>query len=87
MKEYIHMTADERKSELEAVNEKYDRYVAMGLSLNMARGKPSSEQLDLSSDLLTVVGKDDVYSMHHVDCRNYGGLDGLDESKILFPIC
>lgn len=84
MKEYIHMTADERKSELEAVNEKYDRYVAMGLSLNMARGKPSSEQLDLSSDLLTVVGKDDVYSMHHVDCRNYGGLDGLDESKILF---
>ncbi len=85
MKEYMQMTADELKAELAAVDNEYNAFAAKGLSLNMARGKPSPEQLDFSADLLTVVGKnDDVYSVHKVDCRNYGGLDGLDESKILF---
>lgn len=85
MKEYLQMTADELKAELNAVDKEYNAFVAKGLSLNMARGKPAPEQLDLSSELLTIVGnKNDVYSENKVDCRNYGGLDGLDESKTLF---
>lgn len=85
IKRYLDMTADELKAELDAVNKKYDEFVAMKLNLNMARGKPSSEQLDFSARLLTIVSdNDDVYSAHNVDCRNYGGLDGLDESKIMF---
>lgn len=85
MKEYLQMTENELKNELAAVNEEYNSFAARGLNLNMARGKPSAEQLDLSSQLLNIVDKsENVYSLHKVDCRNYGGLDGLDESKILF---
>ena len=46
IKRYLDMTADELKAELDAVNKKYDEFAAMKLNLNMARGKPSSEQLD-----------------------------------------
>ena len=79
------MTETELKDELKAVDEEYNRFAAMKLSLNMARGKPSAEQLDFSEELLTVVdSREKVISANGVDCRNYGGLDGLDESKILF---
>ncbi len=85
MKEYLQMSGAEIKDALAAVNAEYDRFVAKGLNLNMARGKPSAEQLDFSEEMLCAVetGKD-VFSKNGVDCRNYGGLDGLDESKILF---
>ena len=79
------MTETELKDALKAVDEEYNRFAAMKLSLNMARGKPSAEQLDFSEDLLTIVdSREKVISANGVDCRNYGGLDGLDESKILF---
>ncbi len=85
MKEYLTMTAEELKAEKAAVDCEYNQYAAKGLSLNMARGKPGADQLDFSAELLTVVSENgDVYSQNKVDCRNYGGLDGLDESKILF---
>ena len=80
MKQYLQMTADELKAELNAVDNEYNAFAAKGLSLNMARGKPGPDQLDHSSALLTIVGdKNDVFSENKVDCRNYGGLDGLDE--------
>ena len=73
------------KIEKENLLKKYDNYKQMGLSLNMARGKPSPEQLDLSMPML-----DSIHSAvaccaeDGIDCRNYGELDGILECKKLF---
>ena len=67
------------------VQEEYDGYKAQGLALNMARGKPAAEQLDLTEGLLTAVSKSsDCFDDEGLDCRNYGGLDGLPAAKKLF---
>jgi aspartate/methionine/tyrosine aminotransferase len=63
------------------------RYTAIcdrKLSLDITRGKPSPEQLDLSNGLLEMVSSQDFHSAAGVDCRNYGGLDGLPEARTLF---
>jgi DNA-binding transcriptional MocR family regulator len=54
------------------------------LSLDITRGKPSPEQLDLSNGLLENVSADNFRSLQGTDCRNYGGLDGLPEARKLF---
>lgn len=55
------------------------------LSLNMARGKPGKEQLDLSLGLLDVINsKSDFIGEDGMDCRNYGVLKGIDECRRLF---
>ena len=56
---------------------KYDFWKEQGLKLNMARGKPSSAQLDLVSDILTVLTDCDSCHIDGVDARNYGELAGL----------
>jgi aspartate/methionine/tyrosine aminotransferase len=54
------------------------------LALDMTRGKPSAEQLDLSNELITILQPGDYFALDGTDCRNYGGLDGLPEAKRLF---
>ncbi|KQX76176.1 aminotransferase class I/II-fold pyridoxal phosphate-dependent enzyme [Aeromicrobium sp. Root472D3] len=54
-----------------------------GLKLDLTRGKPSPEQLDLSNGLLTLPG-DDFRDRDGVDTRNYGGLTGLTELREIF---
>ena len=61
----------------------YQEFQALGLSLDMTRGKPSARQLDLSNDLLSLPGRDYVDDSG-TDTRNYGGLDGLADMKTLF---
>lgn len=57
-------------------------FQALGLSLNMARGKPAAAQLDLSSPLLTMLqAREDCFSEDGTDCRNYGVIDGIPEAK------
>ncbi len=58
-------------------------YQGKNLNLDMTRGKPSKEQLDLSNKLLSM-GLENVISADGTDVRNYGGLDGLLEAKKLF---
>lgn len=58
---------------------------AKGLSLDLTRGKPNAEQLDLSLDILNVVNtKEDCFDETGFDCRNYGVLDGIPAAKKLF---
>jgi DNA-binding transcriptional MocR family regulator len=54
------------------------------LSLDLTRGKPSPEQLDLSNQLLSLPGADDYRDAAGTDLRNYGGLDGLPELRAIF---
>ena len=55
-----------------------------GLKLDMTRGKPSPEQLDLANPMLSLPGDGVFTDSHGVDCRNYGGIDGLPQMKALF---
>lgn len=80
---------DMNKDELLAMKkqweEEYDNFKAQGLSLNMARGKPSPEQLNLSMDILDVLdSKSNLIGESGEDYRNYGILDGIPEAKKLF---
>ena len=66
------------------LKEQYEAYKAMGLKLDMSRGKPSSEQLDLSMGMLdTLHSLSDYMASNNIDVRNYGCLDGLPEAKRL----
>lgn len=65
--------------------ERYEAYKAKGLALNMARGKPSPEQLDLSDPLFNLTREETgVKSSDGWDCRNYGVPFGLEETRSLF---
>ncbi len=80
---YSEMTAEQLAVELIEVRARYDALRARGLNLDMTRGKPCPQQLDLANDLLTCVGAAEVAAAA-TDVRNYGGLDGLPEAKRLF---
>lgn len=62
----------------------FDAFKAKGLRLNLTRGKPSSAQLDLSTELLALPGPADYMAEGDTDCRNYGVLQGLPEARRLF---
>ena len=72
------MKNQERLNEL---NKSYSTFVEKNLSLNITRGKPSSDLLDLSNEILNCVSAEDLKS--GTDARNYGLLDGLEEAKTL----
>ncbi|MBQ5749160.1 MAG: aminotransferase class I/II-fold pyridoxal phosphate-dependent enzyme [Oscillospiraceae bacterium] len=72
------------QEEFAAVSAHFADLKAQALSLNMARGKPGKEQLDLVSDILTVLQKPEDCVSYGVDARNYGELTGLQEAKELF---
>ena len=69
------------------VQRRYDAFTTRGLALDLTRGKPSSDQLDLSNGLLTLPGASDFLAADATDVRNYGGLQGLPELRaLLAPI-
>ena len=66
------------------IRQSYEAFKKKGLKLNLTRGKPGANQLDLSSELLSLPGLDDYRSENGTDCRNYGILQGLTEARQLF---
>jgi aspartate/methionine/tyrosine aminotransferase len=80
--------AELNTAELDALKEKllkrYGIFQEQDLTLDMTRGKPSPEQLDLAMDMLTGQISREFESPSGLDCRNYGGLDGIKEAKELF---
>ncbi|MBR2275044.1 MAG: aminotransferase, partial [Lachnospiraceae bacterium] len=84
MKAYRDMDRNELLALKEELTGAYEAVKRKGLSLNMARGKPANEQLDLSMGLLDVVNSgSDVTAEDGIDCRNYGEMDGIYEAKKL----
>ena len=79
------MSKEELLAEKEKLQKEYDEYAKLNLSLNMARGKPCEEQLDITEGMLTVMQKnEDCFTDKGFDCRNYGLVDGLDDAKRMF---
>lgn len=62
---------------------KIDEFANKKLALDITRGKPSQQQLDLSMPILDILSPEDLHS-YQPDVRNYGGIDGLEEMKTLF---
>lgn len=75
-------------ADLAAAHERYQRdyagLQAKKLSLDLTRGKPAPEQLDLANGLLGLPGPDDYRADDGTDTRNYGGLHGLPELRAIF---
>ena len=81
MTPYSCMTKEELEKEYQNVLIRYAQCKAQGLKLDMSRGKPSTKQLDLVSDLLTVMTTiEDCYD-GEIDSRNYGELVGLPAAR------
>lgn len=89
MKSYQEMNKaelEQLKAELEA---QYKEFQGKGLKLDMSRGKPSKEQLNLSMGMMDVLNSEtDLVTEEGTDCRNYGILDGIKEAReLLGAIC
>jgi len=84
MQPYQEMTREELLQEKKSLEAAYKKYASGALKLDMSRGKPSAEQLDLSMGMMDVLGSEsDLNCEDGTDCRNYGVLDGIQEAKVL----
>ncbi len=84
MKAYTEMDKEELRSELATLKMEFETYERMDLHLDMSRGKPCREQLDLSMGMMDVLNSEvDLSCDDGTDCRNYGVLDGIAEAKQL----
>ena len=81
---YANRSTDALQEEYTQVKAHFEDLKAMSLKLNMARGKPGKEQLDLVSDILTVLQKPEDCVSDGIDVRNYGELTGIPAAKELF---
>ena len=83
--EYLKCSSQELEQEYESLKKIFEDEKGKGLNLNMARGKPGKEQLDLSLEMLdTVNSKSEFVGDDGMDCRNYGVLQGIAECRRLF---
>ena len=84
MKPYREMTADELTREIDALKAEYKKMQTLGMHLNMSRGVPCQEQLDLSMGMMDVLdSSSDLTCEDGTDCRNYGQLTGIAEAREL----
>ena len=84
MKPYAEMTREELQTLRKELKIKYREFQGKDLKLDMSRGKPSVDQLDLSMGMMDVLSSDDDLTCDDgTDCRNYGVLDGISEAKEL----
>jgi len=84
MAKWTELSREELIALQRATQEEYEACKAKGLKLDMSRGKPGKDQLDLSKEMLSLPGDLDDYLLDGVETRNYGGLDGLPSCKKLF---
>ena len=81
---YKDLNLEQLQKELVEVEKEFNRLKGLNLSINMSRGQPSQEQLDLSMPMMDVLNsKADLRCEDGIDCRNYGVLGGINEAKKL----
>ena len=81
---YTEMSIDELNEVHAGLLKEYEDYKALGLKLDMSRGKPSPAQLDISNDMLDVFNSESsLVTESGIDCRNYGNLEGIPEARKL----
>ena len=82
---YCEMSREALAAELAKLNAEYEEIKARGIKLDISRGKPCTEQLNLSDGMLTVLkGKEDCKTEAGFDCRNYGLFEGVPEAQKMF---
>ncbi len=81
---YTEMTKEQRQAEYALLTEQFEGLKALHLKLNMARGKPGREQLDLVMGMTEGMTRPEDYLSDGIDSRNYGELCGLPEARRLF---
>lgn len=82
---YCEMSREALENELQVLQKKYNEIKESGLKLDISRGKPCTEQLNLSDGLLTVLqGAEDCKTEGGFDCRNYGLFEGVPEAQKMF---
>ena len=84
MTAYTKMTPAEREAEYARLQEEFETLKARGLKLNIARGKPGRQQLDMVSDIFQLMQRPEDYVSDGIDVRNYGELRGLPAAQRLF---
>ncbi len=84
MTTYVSMSPTELADVHSDLQARYARLKEAGLALDLTRGKPSPDQLDLSNALLSLPGDGDYRAADGTDTRNYGGLAGLPELRAIF---
>ena len=80
---YQQMTDSELGAAIEALEAEVAEVRAKGLALDMARGKPSPAQVDISRPLLSILGEDSDLFDGGVDCSNYGCFEGIPSARKL----
>ena len=80
MKAFTKMNKDELLTLKKSLEQRYQEFKALDLKLDMSRGKPCGEQLDLSMSILDMK----ECTIDNIECRNYGGLEGLPSIRRLF---
>ncbi len=81
---YIDLSLEEKREQLKRAQIEFDCLCKLKLSLDLSRGKPIGEQLDISNEMLPELTADECFGEGGVDYRNYGMLDGIPEAKRLF---
>jgi aspartate/methionine/tyrosine aminotransferase len=84
MQDFKTVNSQQLRQLRESLLDQYHGFKSRGMSLDITRGKPCSEQLDLALEMLDCVNSKDYRPEDGTDCRNYGGLDGLPAAKKLF---
>mgnify|MGYP000196631321 CR=1 FL=1 len=84
MQKYSEMSKEQLQALKKELDQQYVEIKAQGLALDMSRGKPSVDQLNISMDMMDVLSSStDLRCETGVDCRNYGVMDGIPEAKRL----
>src|SRR5699024_7786532 len=80
----LELDSDQLKELADRTRKNYEELKAKGLKLELTRGKPSAEQLDLADELLSLPGVDNYTDKNGTDLRNYGNGEGIADIRELW---